>query len=259
MIIDFRGQPKVVGGVEHPLEVPFTPAQEDSVVALTEGSRVVCTGTLVTPWAVLSAAHCDAVPGVEVRVGRDVASPIARAVVTDVEVQGGSGWPKGDVALLRLDRSLSFPPLQVGEATAADAVQAAGYGRTQPGVEGNTLRWWVVEDVKERGDGWFRVDGAGRHGLCAGDSGGPAFVAGPRVVGVVSQGEVSCVGSDLFAVPDPTWVRGVLGSWGGPGKRPWAAPKLIAGIGLVGGLLVVGMLSARSRGRSERSAGPALR
>jgi len=215
------GQSKVVGGTPAPVLFEMTAGQQDAVVAFVGGSgRPFCTGVAVAPHIVLSAAYCGGIaPGTRVRVGRDTTQPVAEARVAAVVRHPGYRQSVNDHALVLLDRRLPVTPLAVGGEVPAE-VQNVGYGWTSSGTEGNTERWWVAEPVADRQETYFVVDGQGRHGLCQGDSGGPALASGPRVVGTVSQGAVSCVGHDIYSVPDLAWLEAGVAAWPEPGKAP---------------------------------------
>ncbi len=215
---------KVVNGFAEPSLIPLTAAQQGAVGALVSGGRPFCTGCLIASHVVLSAAHCSAVPGTQFVTGADAATP--DAVATVVQVVKNAAWvgSKDDHALLLLDRAVAgAKPFAVAAATPPPAgaeIQGVGYGLTSPDAEANTHRWWTVEPVLDLGIGWFSVDGRGVRGLCNGDSGGPAFAlvdGEPRIVGTVSQGDISCVGEDLYSTPDPAWVTQVLAQWPAPG------------------------------------------
>jgi len=247
VFVDLHGIGKVVGGTPAPVGLDLSAGEQDAVVAIWYAGKVVCTGALVTPWAVLTASHAPLQPGLEVRVGPDAASPREAGRVVVVERMPGRNGPVADVALVRLDRALGATPLRVSALPPSGSVVVAGYGRTQPDVTSNTSRWWVSEPVVSRGAGWFRVAGDGTHGLCKGDSGAPALVAGaagtgPGVVGAVSQGSVPCVGEDVFAIPDPVWAAAVLGRWGGPGAplRSWTWVLAVVGLVVVGSVIYRG-------------------
>ncbi len=225
------------------------PTFDPSVVTLSEGEVLavgamlqrdrrsgewsnVCTGTLVTDTAVLTAAHCviemtGVVPASRVRfaVGRDAASPEATIDVREVRPNPayrpwGREQARADQALLLLARPASeaapgiapirvnhdpLPPEFVGS-----LVQNVGYGSTTPeGGDDNTLRWWTVEVVTELTEFDFTVYGGGVSAVCFGDSGGPALRmrpdGRPTVVGTVSWGDPSCVDYDHFARTDFNW------------------------------------------------------
>jgi len=212
---------------------------DDSVVDLSEGQSLavgavlqefspgswenICTGTVVAPTVVLTAAHCvradavgeeDLFPA-ELRFafGPDSAEPLA--VVEPVWVESDSrfdpwGWTWAhDVAVLVFAEPLqmSLPdlrPLELScevpsrEDLVGQDVQVVGYGLTDPeGLEVNTERFWAVLEVQDLTAYDVSVYGDGERGICYGDSGGPVLWNAPgggiHVGGVASTGEESCL------------------------------------------------------------------
>jgi hypothetical protein len=259
MYLDFGALgTKVVRGTTDPTALPLTAEQQEAVGAFVGGDGMpFCTGTLVAQHIVLTAQHCGIQPGDRFVIGRDATSPDDWAYVAAVlEHPAWSGW-KHDHALVLLDRKLAAVPLPLAAQSPAigSTVQGVGYGLTAAGSFGQPIRWWVAEPVASVGDGMFVVEGMGTHGLCNGDSGGPALVAGPSgpaVAGTVSQGETSCVGEDIYSIPDDAWAAAGIAKWPAPGSAPLGArlASLAVPIGIGGLLLAVGVLivSRRRRG-----------
>jgi hypothetical protein len=152
------------------------------------GGIGTCSGTLLTPTKVLSAAHCfqgSVVKSVSARVeGIDV--PVPRGgVVLHPEVQ----VPQNDVAIVTLSRPVTtvspVPLLLSRPVEVGDIISVLGYGTTgQPNTEG-VLR-----------SGEMRVSGVNSQDItaiyneegsntCFGDSGGPALLTVDDVTGVV--------------------------------------------------------------------------
>lgn len=260
---DFAGsilRSKVVNGLLEPSLFPIDVKTQRAVGAFVDDlGKPFCTGTLVSPHVVLSAAHCGAAVGDRFAIGPDLSSPEAVATVTDTVRHpswSGTGASR-DQLLARLDRDLPVTPMGVtGIAVAAGSpIQGVGYGLVAPDSSPNSLRWWVVEPVTAVSDSWFSVDGLGQRGLCNGDSGGPALVASgtsvPMIVGTVSQGAVSCVGEDLYSLVDAAWVAQVLAQWPRPGRTMMQfVQRAIVPVALVALFLGAGIgLIARARSR----------
>lgn len=174
-----------------------TPADEDMVVALAHGSTLICSGAIIGPHAVLTAAHClvdsslpDVVEGAAVATGTH-----HRVVAAFVHPDYDADTFDHDIAVVIVDSELAGAP-QPFATTLPPGV-----------VVGGTMRvlgygWTVANDPlpAERRGGTSRIDAvdslrirssAAPSQACEGDSGGPALVDG-SVVGVASSGDVNC-------------------------------------------------------------------
>ena len=237
-----RTEPQaIVNGSEtwDPLVVALTEGQAmavGAVMARVEGSfQNICTGTLVAPNAVATAAHCvldwmswppevTSPEDMRFAVGDDVATPAATFEVASVTRNPGyeTGWEssaESDVAVLVLaeDATAALPgiePIPLNCTPLDDlgvvgqSVQNVGYGVTEAGwmPPPNTRKWWTVEELVTLGEFEYVVDGHGVSGVCNGDSGGPTLWTMPdgviRVIGTLSWGAPSCVDQDHFARAD---------------------------------------------------------
>jgi hypothetical protein len=183
-----------------------------------------CTGTLISPRAVLTAAHCitSATPDRYVVVFGDAISSPARIdrYASEIWVHPGYHQPThtNDIALLRLsddppDGVTPIPNLPSGLGiTLADLgvmLEFVGFGRTETGQEGvkmtmnNELTWLCTQPGGCVVDGYDVAQNTfcedqDPGGLCIGDSGGPALInrAGTEYV----AGVTSIVGHNCLDV-----------------------------------------------------------
>lgn len=90
-------------------------------------------------------------------------------------------------------------------------VQLAGFGTDVLSPPGP--RRFLVETLKRVMEESLLVDGQGKSGACAGDSGGPLLMrarsGAPVVVGILSKGSPSCMGEDIYVRVDKvsSWLR----------------------------------------------------
>lgn len=204
----------------------------------------LCTGTLVEPDVVVSAAHCflGILPGDEVTftldevidadrdgfVDDDLTELSGHAVVHPLAYNGGYNDPH-DVAVFLLDSPVAnVEPAALPE---ANALKAPLKGSTF-----TTVGYGVVRETNRTGwqaftDGWRRetVDqnlnsvtkawatfsmnlATGNGGTCFGDSGGPHFL-GDVVVSVTVGGDSPCKATDKTYRLDTSSARQFLGQF----------------------------------------------
>ncbi len=179
----------------------------------------LCSGTVIGPYAVLTAKHCvyaDRGDGIwegisssnlRVIVGTDVntSSGIDRAVsvlewrsttgrYTDADLENGQ-----DIAvILTREPFTDITPRQVRRASVSggEAGKIVGFGRSNPSTDESGVKLQADTTVFGANSRLVEAGAAasGEGWTCQGDSGGPLFVGG-RVVGVTSFGIGGCGGS----------------------------------------------------------------
>ncbi|MDP3257592.1 MAG: trypsin-like serine protease [Bosea sp. (in: a-proteobacteria)] len=202
----------------------------------------VCTGIVLSPRTVLTAAHCAA-GGTELRIhwkegGEPVLlPPAAVAMHPDFRANAVATRQRSiDLALLRLAQPLPgrFRPADLRDGTpprTGAPVVLAGYGVSREGEARSTgvYRSAALAVVEPYGPGklllWAADPvGAGKTagpGACQGDSGGPMMGRdGDSVVAVTSWSTgpsgKSCglLSQGVLVAPQRRWIDGTLAGWG---------------------------------------------
>ena len=174
-----------------------------------------CTGTVISPTAVLTAAHCfissDSAVVRVVANGTKVDVPSSRVVTHPGYFLGSEGVYFNDVAIVHTSSQLPVPaaPILLSRAPEVGEISlVAGYGQLEnagPAVEDVVAGRAVIRTVT---DNHIRIDFRGWESHpCQGDSGGALYIeddSGLVIVGVVSQSDPSVLEEQVCSKGDKT-------------------------------------------------------
>lgn len=210
---------------------------DPAVVALVVGFggrySSYCTGSLIGPKTVLTAAHCIYAQGqnapYSVAFGTYAASP-----TSVVRVVGQTRHPmytgqSNDFGLLQLERAVTtVPVLRMNDSPMVSsllgiAVRHSGFGVTDGTTQsGGGTKREVSTPLRRIMSTSFESGGMGKQ-TCQGDSGGPGFMVFPgetseRLIGVVSYGDQGCqqFGVDMRVDTQLPWIRQTMARWEEP-------------------------------------------
>ena len=221
------GEARIMGGVD---ENGFAATVLIETVA-PDGAEGICTGTLVTPTTVLTAAHCVADLSAEDLTLRNGS---ARAVVVfdgDREVErvqivdsvfhaewNDSNLQQGvDLGMVYLGQPLSVEPAILDDMAPDVRAQSVGtivgFGVDENGRAGRKKSTQMAVDEYLRQQFLLKSADQAHRSSCNGDSGGPLYFEawGSRVLaGVASWGPPECEVDDSYYVavfPHLKWIR----------------------------------------------------
>ena len=184
-------------------------------IACSDEPAVTCTGVLVAPRVVLSAAHCVTGIGargvLEVVFGPSVASRTREIVVQSYEVDGAYDptTGDGDLATLLLAEDAPVAPIALPTATfdqlgSGAALRAVGYGVSgATAADPGTKRDGTLALAAVRAASFDAMPSPAM--TCEADSGGPVFGmfgSDEQLAGVTSRGDAACAASAVNARVD---------------------------------------------------------
>lgn len=202
--------------MEGAIVAPSAAPDDRAVVAIRyRNGELRCSGTVIAPRVILTAAHCGIHAGnfwdFQVFFGENTAAPGTTIDVVDALAHPDfvAATFANDVALLFLRDIAPAPPVALREqpfaaADVGSALRFVGYGRTGADATDEGTRRQGNAPISEVTDADLTIAGGGSQ-PCSFDSGGAAFVtiAGvEQLAGVVSRGDSACASYARFARVD---------------------------------------------------------
>lgn len=208
---------------------------DPAVVALTAFGSQYCSGTLIAPRTVLTAAHCiqsNFRPSAyEVRFGTRTSAPFLAIQMQAQIAHPGyvDGQLRNDVGLIRLSQqAVGIKPILLNDTPMSNDdigkdIRHVGFGATSGSGGGNGTKREATYPLREVTATIIESAGGGAQQTCSGDSGGPGFmvlgdIPEERVAGVVSYGDQNCMfyGADSRVDAFLPWIQSTYEEWDPP-------------------------------------------
>jgi hypothetical protein len=217
------------------------PSSDAAVVALVRGDQIVCSGAVIAPRAILTAAHCASSGITEAATGDAVVgSPRVNVVAWLVDPDFDPSTLDHDVAIAIVDPPIGAAPLALAAdpdgVAVGDVLTVIGYGATVAGDTTPPARRSGTSQVSALDAGSIATSAAPSQ-TCEGDSGGPALSAAGAIVGVASSGDTACTAGAHHArvAAHRVFIDGAVAATAdavaGPGDRCWYDANCAAGAG----------------------------
>ena len=201
---------------------------------LTQGQSI-CTGTVVGPRSVLTAAHCvEGMDPSQLEFGFGASQDQVEGSVQVVSATQHPQWDSqqlaNDVAMLSLSEDAPTAPIALNQVMDQSWIGRTlilvGYGVSDgPSQTGGGIKRMVEVNISQVDDTTVRYETTDGKSACNGDSGGPAFAdeGGQLVVaGVTSYGDQSCQQYGVYTRVDTfvSFIKEQIANGGGDPADP---------------------------------------